>query len=72
MDHFDDMIDDVNQEDKWEVQFCDVAIEEIAKYYNKHKELGVVVYKKGEINESEVDKGSDGNETCGVEVDVQL
>ncbi len=46
MDHFDDMIDDANEEEKWEVWFQDVAIEEIAKYYNKHKQLGVVVYKK--------------------------
>ncbi len=57
MDNLENMIDDANQEDKWEVWFSDVAIEEIAKHCNKHKELGVVVYNKGEISESDVDEG---------------
>ncbi len=60
LDDFDDIVDDDNQLDKWEEWFCDVAIEEIAEYYNKHKDLGVVVYKEGEINESDVDE--DGKE----------
>jgi len=67
LDDFDDIVDDDNQEDKWEEWFRDVAIEEIAEYYNKHKELGVVVYKDGEINESDVDE--EGKEDDGSVVD---
>ena len=67
LDDFDDIVDDDNQLDKWEEWFCDVAIEEIAENYNKHKDLGVVVYKEGEINESDVDK--DGKEDDASVVD---
>ncbi len=70
LDNFDCIIDDANQEDMWEVWFCDVAIEEIAKYYNKHQELGVVVYKESEINGSDVDEGGKDNKTSGVLGDV--
>ncbi len=63
LDNFDDMLDGANQEDKWETWFCDVAIEEIAKYYNKRQEFSVVVCKEGKINGSDVDEGDKNNKT---------
>ncbi len=64
------MIDDANKEEKCEVWYHDVVIEEIVQYYNKHKELGVILYKEGKINEGDVDEKSDDDKSCDVGVDA--
>lgn len=67
---FSDLIDDTSQAAEWEVWFCSITIDETANYHTKHKELGVVIYKKGKIKDNDAsytkeDEGNkDGEDEC--------
>ncbi len=53
LDRYDDELADSEQEDKWEVWFCNVTIKEIQEYNKKNPDNGIFVYLKDEIPSNE-------------------
>ncbi len=53
LDRYDDELADSEQEDKWEVWFCNVTIKEIQEYNKKTPDNGIFVYLKDEIPSNE-------------------
>ncbi len=49
LDGFDDIINDEDRSDLYELWCCNLVIDKIVEYYELHDNEGVVIYKKGDI-----------------------